>query len=55
LLGIARAARIDEGRAGHHALAETSRKEDELQKRCKALEKELEEAQEKLRQSAANA
>lgn len=55
LLGIARAARGDEGRAESNESAETTRKEDELQKRCKALEKELEAAQEKLRKSAANA
>ena len=54
LLGIARAARVDEGRAEHEALAETTRKEDELQKRCNALEKQLEEAQQKLR-AVANA
>ena len=55
LLGIARAARVDEGRAENDEVAETTRKEDELQKRCKALEKELEAAQERLRKSAANA
>lgn len=54
LLGIARAARVDEGRAEHEALAETTRKEDGLQKRCNALEKQLEEAQQKLR-AVANA
>lgn len=55
LLGIARAARVDEGRAENDEVADTTRKEDELQKRCKALEKELEAAQEKLRKSASNA
>ena len=55
LLGIARAARVDEGRAENDEVAETTRKEDDLQKRRKALEKELEAAQEKLRKSAANA
>ena len=54
LLGIARAARVDEGRAEHEALAERTRKEDELQKRCNALEKQLEEAQQRLR-AVANA